>query len=86
MEKQIRQGKNREKISGRTAISEALQICVRDANFKDYSLGLGKLRNQKDCKPFRLQSFFWWRQRGSKLRFVRLLRKPFAFFVGCGSA
>ena len=45
-------------VAGRTAISEALQICVGDANFKDYSLGLGKLRNQKDCKPFRLQSFF----------------------------
>ena len=58
MEKQIRQGKNRKKIAGRTAISEALQICVGDANFKDYSFGLGKLRNQKDCKPFRLQSFF----------------------------
>ena len=58
MEKQIRQGKNRKKIAGRTAIPEALQICVGDANFKDYSLGLGNLRNQKDCKPFRLLSCF----------------------------
>ena len=33
-----------------------------------------------------MQSFFWWTRRGSKLRFVRLLRKPIAFYVGCGSA
>lgn len=47
MQKQIRQGKIWKKIAERIATRIAFAALCGDTYFKDYSLSLGKLRNQK---------------------------------------